>query len=72
MEHYERGKLDGQMLQEMKDMNNHLIELKDLVKGQEARIRILENWRWWLLGASATIGIGAAKITHASISSLTK
>lgn len=72
MEHYERGKLDGQMLQEMKDINSHLIELKELVKGQEVRIRILENWRWWLLGASATIGIGAAKITHASISFLTK
>ncbi len=67
MENYERGKLDGQMLQEMKDMNSHLIELKALVTGQEKRIRILENWRWWMLGASATIGVGAAKITHAML-----
>lgn len=67
METYERGKLDGQMLQEMKDMNSHLVELKALVTGQEKRIRILENWRWWMLGASATIGIGAAKITHAML-----
>lgn len=67
METYERGKLDGQMLQEMKDVNAHLVELKSLVQGQERRIRILENWRWWMLGASATIGIGAAKITHAML-----
>ena len=67
METYQRGKLDGQMLQEMKDMNSNLIELKSLVLGQEKRIRILENWRWWMLGASATIGVGAAKITHAML-----
>lgn len=70
METYARGKLDGQMLQEMKDMNQNLVELKSLVVGQEKRIRILENWRWWMLGASATIGVGAAKITQAMLSSL--
>lgn len=67
MENYQRGKLDGQMLQEMKDINSHLLELKELVRGQEKRIRILENWRWWMLGGSAAIGIGAAKITHAAL-----
>ena len=70
METYARGKLDGQMLQEMKEMNQNLVELKSLVVGQEKRIRILENWRWWMLGASATIGVGAAKITQAMLSSL--
>ncbi len=53
------------MLQEMKDMNQHLVDVKSLITGQEQRIRILENWRWWMIGASATIGIGAAKITQA-------
>lgn len=67
METYERGKLDGQMLQEMKDMNAHLIELKSLVLGQEKRIRILENFRWYMIGSSAVIGVGAAKITHAML-----
>lgn len=65
---YDRGKLDGQMLQELKDMNGHLLDLKALVAGQEKRIRTLENWRWWMIGASGVIGIGAAKITHAMLS----
>lgn len=66
-EGYERGKLDGQILQELKDVNEHLVEIKDAVKGHEKRIRALEGWRWWTLGASVTVGVGAAKITSAML-----
>lgn len=68
MEDYTRGKLDGQILQELKDLNGHMVTMARNIEGQEARIRVLENWRWWLLGGSAAIGIGAAKITHAMLS----
>lgn len=68
MEQYERGRIDGQVLQELKDINEHLVKIAGSLEGQEKRIRALENWRWWMIGASATIGIGAAKITHAMLS----
>lgn len=67
MENYERGKLDGQILQELKDLNAHFVDLKTLVAGQETRIRTLEQFRWWLIGGSAAVGIGAAKITNAML-----
>ena len=62
---YDYGKHDGQVIQELKDINSNLSDLKELVRGQEARLRILENWRWYLIGSSAVIGIGAAKLTQA-------
>lgn len=68
METYEQGKQDGRIIQELKDINSKLAAIGGDLKGQEQRIRTLENWKWWLLGASAAIGVGAAKLTHAAMS----
>ena len=65
METYERGKLDGQILQEMKDMNEKLTSTLAVLEKHDGRLRSLENWKWWVIGASGVVGIGAAKITQA-------
>lgn len=67
METYERGKLDGQILQEMKDMNEKLSATLAVLERHDGRLRSLENWKWWVIGASGVVGIGAAKVTHAMI-----
>ena len=34
-------------------------------ENQEGRIRALENFRWWILGAGATLGFIGGLIAHA-------
>ena len=55
------------MLQELKDINKHLATMNKALEGQESRIRTLENWRWYMIGSSAVIGVAAAKFTHAML-----
>lgn len=64
-EDYDKGKQDGQILQELKDINSHLVDIKQSVQSHEKRIRALENWRWWLIGVFAAGGIGAYKVASA-------
>lgn len=64
---YEKGKRDGTIIQELRDINAHLVDIKESVKGHEKRLRALENWRWWLIGVFAAGGIGAYKIASAML-----
>lgn len=37
-------------------------EIKQDIKSVEKRITVLENWRWWVLGAAAALGFVIAKM----------
>lgn len=52
------GKSDRDLLVEIVTTLNRFAEdLRDTNKNLEPRIRALENFRWWILGASAALSL---------------
>jgi len=60
---YEQGKFEGQVLQRLDDLNTKLADYHEKHTGfevsaikLESRVRKLENFRSWILGAVASSG----------------
>jgi hypothetical protein len=64
MDTYEKGKQDGEILQELKSIGLSLDRIEGIISGQETRIRTLESWRWYLAGAVA-LGTGLPQVVKA-------
>ena len=41
----------GEVVAELKNANATMLRIEANLEGQEKRIRVLENWRWYILGS---------------------
>lgn len=53
MESYELQHAEkmGEVVAELKNANATMLRIEANLEGQEKRIRVLENWRWYILGS---------------------
>lgn len=56
---FDHGKFQGMVLAKLSAIHEDLSTLANKVEKQEDRIRSLEGWRWWFMGALALGGIGS-------------
>lgn len=65
---FDRGAFEGQVLARLDSIGKKLDELVAGTSALEARVRVLENWRYWVMGGAAIIGAA----TSAAINFITK
>ena len=46
----------GKLMQKIDNIHEDVIDIKKDVKAQNSRVRALENWRYYILGAMAAVG----------------
>ena len=63
-EKLKHAKETGEMIAELKNINATMLRIEVNLEGQEKRIRVLENWRYWLAG-SILVGTVAPQFVRA-------
>ena len=58
---FAQGKFQGEVIQKLDDISKKLDAVNTAQGAMDSRMRILENWRYWVIGA-ATIAGGASSI----------
>lgn len=53
---YQAGVFKGEVMAKLDAIHGAINDIRNNTSALEARIRILENWRWWVMGAAAAIG----------------
>jgi len=61
---FDRGMFEGQVLARLDAIGNKLDDLVAGTSALEARVRVLENWKYWVMGGAALAGSGASIIIN--------
>lgn len=61
---FDQGKFHGEVMAKLESIHTSVVALGFNVEQQEKRIRMLEQWRWWLLGGIGA-GVGLPQIAKA-------